>query len=346
MDLNDLAGLSGSDEDRPSTKACDDDAGSVSDSPELTCAACKITSKAECPVEARKRGLSKQGGEPSTKKRGRSSSQAGSQVRVLWGKHTARKVKTQSGRKVKVIRRCGVWCRICANIRTKMMKRKKYVKVGKLGLKKNDKHAAVNKIKEEIEDGTLAERWKRAHAESIHQLAGGKSRVASCGALVLKSNSEKVSISQPGKFYLLSKYRELIGDPAITKAKIVRRRWKGKTIRGIVVVSDTDAGIFDHLQEASAGTVKQRTKFKGEDALVEEDLDDAESDALSGMSEEVSHPGPSGAHFPPVSGGARHELESIRRKWCPQLAKPPPLPFISRGYPRGAFLNHRARLRG
>ena len=95
---------------------------------------------------------------------------------------------------------------------------------------------------------------------------------------------------------MLSKYKEFFGDPAITKAKVVKRRWKRKTIRGVIVVSETDAGILDHTTKSSAGVRKERTKFNGGDALVEEDLDDAESDALSDMSQEFSHPGPSGAH--------------------------------------------------
>ena len=297
MDLTELGGcLSGSEDDaRTKVSAWDDDAGSVSDSPELTCVGCRTTSKSECPVEVRKRGLSTASAEPAAKKRS-SASQAGAPVRAMWGKYTARKVKTQSGRKVKVRRRCGVWCRICMNILKKVVKRKKYVKIAKAGMKKNDKHAAVNKIKEEIEDGTLAERWKRAHGESVHQLAGGKSRVYSKGAFVQKTNKHKVALAQRGKFYCLSKYKDDFGDPAITKAKVVKRIWKGKKIRGVVVVSETDAGVFEHTCKSSAGTEKNRTKFAGADALVEEDLDDAESDALSGMSEEISYPWPSGAH--------------------------------------------------
>ena len=40
------------------------------------------------------------------------------------------------------------------------------MKIAKAGLKKGDKHAAVNRVKEEIEDGRLADRWKRANAEA------------------------------------------------------------------------------------------------------------------------------------------------------------------------------------
>ena len=50
------------------------------------------------------------------------------------------------------------------NILKKTVKHKKYTKIAKAGLKKGDKHAAVNRVKEEIEDGRLADRWKRANA--------------------------------------------------------------------------------------------------------------------------------------------------------------------------------------
>ena len=350
MDLSDLGTLSASeDEVRPNGKSWDDDAGSVSDSQELTCVGCKTSSKGDCPVEARKRAMDSTGSQPAAKKlRSASASQAGGQVRVMWGKYTARKVKTQSGKKVRVRRRSGVWCRICANLLKRTVKRKKYQKIAKAGLKKNDKYAAVNKIKEEIEDGSLGDRWKRAHSESVHQLAGGKSRIFSKGALVETSNQEEVSIKQKGKFYLLSKYKEVYGDPAITKAKVVKRNWKGKKIRGVVVVSDTDAGIFDHTSKASAGTAKNRTKFNGADALVEEDLDDAESDALSDLSEDISHPGLSGAHkFSHECAGGLGRNSGVRRKWRPQLAEPHPLAHSFQGIPEGGrFFNHRARLHG
>ena len=153
----------------------------------------------------------------------------------------------------------------------------------------------MKKIKDELDDGALSERWKRAHAESVHQHAGGKRRIYSKGAAVLECREEKHELSQPGKFYLLSKYKEDFGDPAVTKAKVVKRRWKGKIVRGVIVVPDTEAGILDHKTMSSAGVRKDRTKFDGADALVKEDLDDAESDALSEMSLEFPHPGPSGA---------------------------------------------------
>ena len=55
---------------------------------------------------------------------------------------------------------------------------------------------------------------------------------------MVKRSSSFVSISQPGKFYTSNKYRQEFGDPGITKAKIVRRKWKGNTIRGIVVLDE------------------------------------------------------------------------------------------------------------
>ena len=297
--------------------------GSVSDSDDLTCVACKISSKQRCPVAARKGEL------------GGSQSNAQGEVRVGWGKYTARRLKSRSGRKLKVRRRCGAWCRLCANILKKMMKQKKYKKITKLGMKKGDKHAAVNKIKEELEDGTLSERWKRGHTESIHVLAGGKSRVYSKGAAVHGTREEKHELSQTGKFYFLSKYKEVFGDPAITKGKIVTRRWKGKRVRGIIVVSGTDAGVLDHTSKSSAGVRKDCTKFNAADALVEEDLDDAESDALSEMSQDFSHPGPPGAHsfslecagepplLPTSPPTALATPPPLSRRPAPPLASPP-----------------------
>ena len=97
----------------------------------------------------------------------------------------------------------------------------------------------------------------------------------------------------------MPKYKEKYGDPRITKAKIVKRRW-GKTVyRGVLVVPDKEAGVFDHETICSNATRKNRTTFKAEDALVDEDLDEAAEDALSSNSEEIPHTGPSGAHpFP------------------------------------------------
>ena len=109
-------------------KSWDDDAGSVSDSLELECVACKISSKQGCPIAARRAALGQESLEPSGNRKG--------EVRVGWGKYTARKLKTRSGRKVKVRRRCGVWCRTCTNILRKLTKRKKYKKNSKAWFKK------------------------------------------------------------------------------------------------------------------------------------------------------------------------------------------------------------------
>ena len=290
MALQDLdLDLGVSEDDQPlDQKSCDDDAGSVSDSPSLTCAACKVSSKHACPIAARKSELDQAGGKAPGKMQGETS--------VRWGKFTARKKKTASGRRVKVKRKCGAWCRICANIFKKFSKIKKYRKIAKAGAKKGDKQAAAKKIKEELDDGTLSERWMRAHAEAVHQHAGGKRRVNSKGASVQEVQEEKHELSQPGKFYTLAKYKEVFGDPVITKAKIVKRKWQKKTVRGIVVVSATDAGILEHKTTSSGSVRKDRVKFNATEALVDEDLDEAESDAISEMSQEFTHPGPSGAH--------------------------------------------------
>ena len=194
MSLAELDCAASDDEPELNTKSWDDDAGSVSDSDDLTCVACKISSKNWCPVAARKCELAATAGP--------SQSNAQGEVRVGWGKYTTRKVKTRSGRKLKVRRRCGAWCRLCANILKKMMKQKKYKKITKLGMKKGDKHAAVNKIKEELEDGTLSERWMRGHAESIHVLAGGKSRVYSKGRRCRKPGKRNTSFPNQASFTL------------------------------------------------------------------------------------------------------------------------------------------------
>ena len=276
MSLLDL--VASEDEAQLDPKSFDEDAGSISDSPDLSCVACKRSSKSACPVAARKSALAEEGGAAPNKMK--------EEVRVGWGKYTARKMKTRSGRKVKARRRCGAWCRICANILKKTLKRKKYKKIALIGLKKKDKHAAVNMIKKELQDGPFTERWMRAHAESVHLHAGGKTRIYSRGAEVRESREDKHELTQSGKFYFLNRYKEEFGDPNITKAKVVKRRWKGKVVRGVVVVSATDAGILDHMTKSSAGVSKHLTKFNGADALVEEDLHDAESDALSEMSED------------------------------------------------------------
>ena len=335
MDCSELA-VSGSEDEvrRPTAKHTDDDADSLSDSPELTCVGCKASSKGDCPIQLRKRSMAVTADEVGEAKKNKFP-----KIRVAWGKTTTRKAKTKTGRKVKAVRRCGQWCRVCMNILKKTLKRKKYKAIAKVGLKKGNQHAAVNKVKEELEDGSLTDRWKRSHAESVHQHAGGKSRVYSQGAYVKKRDKIDVELSQRGKFYLLSKYKELYADPSVTKAKVVKRRWKGKKVRGVVVVSDTDAGVFDHKTLSTSGTCKDRGQFDGAAALAEEDLDDAVSDAMSMMSEEISHPGSSGDHRFSLecAEGSRHELCNIRRKWRPQQAKPPPFPFISRGNLRGGF---------
>ena len=279
LDIDDL----GVSDDEVQFKGCeDDDAGSVSDSPSLGCVGCKISSKHPCPIEARKSELRNGEAAPGNKEDG---------VRVSWGNHTRRKKKTRSGRKVKIRQRCGAWCRICRNLLKKTIKKKKYVEVATRGAKKGDKHAAVKKVKEELENGSLGPRWMRAYKEAVHVYAGGKSRIYSKGASVADYKEEKHELSQPGKFYELKKYKEMFGEPSITKAKVVKRVWKGKSLRGVVVVSETDAGVLDHMTKSSAGVRRKRTKFNGEDALVEEDLDEAESDALEEMSQEFPHSG-------------------------------------------------------
>ena len=60
----------------------DDDAGSVSDSPSLTCAGCKVSSKHSCPIAARKSEQDQAGDAAPGKKEGG--------VRVSWGNHTRR----------------------------------------------------------------------------------------------------------------------------------------------------------------------------------------------------------------------------------------------------------------
>ena len=139
-----------------------------------------------------------------------------------------------------------------------------------------------------MEDGSLTDRWKCSLDESIHQHAGGKTRIFSKGAAVSESKKDKHQLCQAGKFYFLSKYKEVFADPAVTKAKVVKRRWKGKKVRGVVVVSDTDAGILDHKSSSSGSVKTDKTKFTGTDALAVEDLSDAESDAKSEMTEEFS----------------------------------------------------------
>ena len=114
MDTSEIAG-SGSEPDVPVAKPCDDDGDSLSESPELTCIRCKITSKADCPIITRKRvwaATADEAGEASAKTKL-------PMVRVAWGKTTSRKTKTKSGRKINVVRICGQWCRVCMDISKK-----------------------------------------------------------------------------------------------------------------------------------------------------------------------------------------------------------------------------------
>ena len=85
------------DEVQLNAKSYDDDAGSVSDSPSLTCVACNNSSKHQCPIAARKSGQDQAGDAAPGKMKGG--------VLVGWGKYIARKVKTASGRKVRVRRK-------------------------------------------------------------------------------------------------------------------------------------------------------------------------------------------------------------------------------------------------
>ena len=92
-ELNDCG--SGSDTGMNMAEMVDDDndAGSVSDSPELTRVGCKIRSKAECPIAARRCALSQSLEEPAAKKPRSTSSQAGqAPVRVGWGTFVTRKM--------------------------------------------------------------------------------------------------------------------------------------------------------------------------------------------------------------------------------------------------------------
>ena len=130
-------------------------------------------------------------------------------------------------------------------------------------------------------------------------MAGGKRRVYAKGATVKDTREDRHQLRQTGKFYSLAKYKEKFGCPSITKAKIVKRRWNKKTIRGVVVVSETETGVFEHETISANATRKHRTTFDAEDALVDEDLHEAAEDALSDNSEDLPHTGPSGAHpFP------------------------------------------------
>ena len=162
------------------------------------------------------------------------------------------------------------------------MRHGKYKSIAKTGGQK--KQTMVKRVKEDLQERPFAERWQRAYDEAVDQLARGKRKLLH--ALVRKDDFEKITVAQTGKFYLLSKYKEKFGCPSITKAKIVKRRWKGKKVRGIVVVSETEAGVLDHVVLSTAGSSKAVVLYNGEDALVDEDLLGAEEDLLSEMSEE------------------------------------------------------------
>eukprot|EP00969_Alexandrium_andersonii_P272384 12038387-Alexandrium_andersonii.AAC.1 len=66
---------------------------------------------------------------------------------MAWGKTTTRKLRTKSGKRVRLRRRCGEWCRWCHNVARIWVKNKKYLKqhAGKKG-------RALDNLKKDLRD--------------------------------------------------------------------------------------------------------------------------------------------------------------------------------------------------
>ena len=144
----------------------------IPSSPELQCSGCPASSKSECPLEALK-GL-----------KGR---------RIAWGKTSTRKVKCRrTGKRLRVIRKTGEWCRICYNI-WRLRYKRKY---------KGD----INNNKSDLESKDEARKaMENSHAEYIHQKAGGRSRVNSLKGKVVAKLHYSVKVEYPARSFTRSR---------------------------------------------------------------------------------------------------------------------------------------------
>ena len=242
----------------------DVDAGSISDSPELVCCGCGSSSKKPDIVSVKKKIKN-----PPT---------------TTWGKTTCRRLRSKSGRIVKLKRRCGGWCRLCFNNSRRWMKEKKYLPL----LKKSGKKACTKKLKEDLrQDKEFRKRWKGEIEESAHLLAGGRSRIRASRVQVdVVDEVVHELIDDTLVFYSLAKYKTDIGDPKLTKAKIVTRQKGRNIVKGIYVRVKEDTGIYP--VRATYRNRVSRTKPKNfGPTLHEAEPDEAMDEALGDLDEDA-----------------------------------------------------------
>ena len=127
--------------------------GSCSESPQLFCFSCGVSSKDPDPIFKAK----------------------GKTVPCRWGKSTKRKVKTKTGRKTSVLRRCGEWCRQCYNNACRWVKNRRYKSL----LKKGGRKEVMRQIKSDLKaDQDFARGSADAECASIQRATVGPTRIA------------------------------------------------------------------------------------------------------------------------------------------------------------------------
>lgn len=122
-----------------------------------------------------------------------------------WGKPTSRKLRTRSGRVVKVKRRCGEWCRLCYNNSRRWFKTKKYKNL----FAKQGRKVTSKKLKQDLKDDKdFRKRWRSEVDEAAHLLAGGRSRIRSGGVRVDQVDEVIHDLIDDSLvFYSLAKYK-------------------------------------------------------------------------------------------------------------------------------------------
>ena len=214
----------------------------IPSSPELQCSGCPASSKSECPLEALK-GL-----------KGR---------RIAWGKTSTRKVKCRrTGKRLRVIRKTGEWCRICYNI-WRLRYKRKY---------KGD----IKQIKSDLESKDEARKaMENSHAEYIHQKAGGRSRVNSLKGKVVAKLHYSVKVEYPREvFYTLKKYKTKFGCPKVTKAKVIKINIRKKGLTQGVIVREGEDGVFPIERSMLIDATKEYTLDDGECVLDQDQFEE------------------------------------------------------------------------
>jgi hypothetical protein len=223
----------------------------------MLCALCSVSSKDVDVVERKKT--------------------PGTNAKTKWGKTTTRKLKSRSGRKVKVKRRCGEVCRYCNNNLKRWQKMKKYKNL----FKKHGRRACTQAMRDDLnEDTTLRARFKGDVEESKHLLMGGRSRIRKQPERIDRvQEAELEEIAEAGKFVELPRYKAKFGDPKKNGAVVVTHRLWGK---GVYVMDNTDG---EHAVRRVIRDKVQRTAkvHDGTEILDEDELDDvaaAEGDEM------------------------------------------------------------------